>query len=221
MQFAPLYPVLYRILKPAFPLCLWSGAEDRRAVALTFDDGPHPQYTPALLEVLNHYQVRGTFFLLGDRVRRYPDLARKIAQQGHWIGLHGYTHQAFPFLSQAALSQSLLATQAAIAQACHIPPRQVCDVRPPNGLFTPQILRQLRAEGYRIVMWSVVPEDWVRPGIAAVQRRVLSQLHNGALIVLHDGSCGGQDVVQTCAALIPQLLARHYRLVTVAQMWQT
>lgn len=220
MHFAPLYPLLYRFLKPAFPNCLWSGADNLQTVALTFDDGPHPVYTPRLLEVLNRYQVRASFFLLGDRVRRYPILAKEVYQQGHWIGLHGYTHQSFPLLKPEELKQSLLKTQAEIAKACQLDPDCVRDVRPPNGLFVPQTLKQLHSDRYRVVMWSVVPEDWVRPGIAVVTQRVIDQVHNGALIVLHDGVCGGQDVAQTCTHLIPWLLQHDYRCITVDRMWQ-
>lgn len=220
MQFAPLYPLLYRVLKPAFPGCLWSGANDLKLIALTFDDGPHPDYTPGLLRVLHDYQIQASFFWLGNRVARYPRLAQEVYQQGHWIGLHGYDHQSFPTLSAETLKKSLVKTQRAIAEACHLDPDTIRDVRPPNGLFTPQTLKLLHAERYRVVMWSVVPEDWVRPGIAVVQQRVLDQMQSGALVVLHDGCCGGQDVVQTCRQLIPQLLHQGYCFITVDQMWQ-
>lgn len=220
MQFAPLYPLLYRVLKPTFPGCLWSGAPDSKAIALTFDDGPHPDYTPGLLQVLQEYGVQASFFWLGRCVERYPTLANEVYRQGHGIGLHGYDHQSFPTLSPQALKESLSKTQRAIARACHLDPDTIRDVRPPNGLFTPQTLKQLHAERYRVVMWSVVPEDWVRPGVAVVHQRVIDQIHNGALVVLHDGYCGGADVVQTCRQLIPQLLDQGYRFITVDQMWQ-
>ncbi|NEP29423.1 polysaccharide deacetylase family protein [Moorena sp. SIO3I6] len=220
MQFAPLYPILYQILKPAFPNCLWSGATDSPAIALTFDDGPHPHYTPKLLQVLNRYQVRASFFWLGVCVNQAPSVAREVYQQGHWLGLHGYYHQSFPFLKRDALKQSLLLTQDAIAQACQIHPDKVKDVRPPNGLFTPRTLNILHQWNYRSVMWSVVPEDWKRPGVSIIVERVLKQVQNGSLIVLHDGYYGGQDVVETTGELIPQLLHQGYNFVSINQLWQ-
>ena len=99
MQFAPLYPVLHRILHPLFPGCLWVGNSTDRTVALTFDDGPHPEYTPQLLQVLDRHEVPVSFFWLGVCVARSPALARAIFERGHWIGLHGYTHRSFPLLS--------------------------------------------------------------------------------------------------------------------------
>lgn len=220
MQLAPFFPILYRVLQPTFPSCLWAGNSNAKAIALTFDDGPHPQYTPQLLKVLDRYSIPASFFWLGACVHRAPAIASSIYERGHWIGLHGYDHRSFPLLTPTELRQSLQQTQAAIAQACGLPPLQVRDVRPPNGLFTPQTLNCLQQWEYRPVMWSVVPEDWVRPGVTTVVQRVLEQVQNGSLIVLHDGTCGGQDVAATTERLIPQLLSRGYQFVTVDTLWQ-
>jgi peptidoglycan/xylan/chitin deacetylase (PgdA/CDA1 family) len=189
-------------------------------VALTFDDGPHPRYTPPLLEVLDRYAIPASFFWLGACVERSPDLARAIYQRGHWIGNHGYDHRSFPLLTPTELRRSLVTTQEAIATACGLPTARVRDVRPPNGLFTPQTLNLLHQWNYRPVMWSVVPEDWVSPGVAVVVQRVLEQVQNGSLIVLHDGACGGADVADVAASLIPQLLSLGYEFVTIDTLWQ-
>ena len=122
-------------------------------------------------------------------------------------------------LTPAALNQSLEETQAAIAEACSVHPMTIRDVRPPNGLFTPQTLNLLHQWHYRPVMWSVVPEDWVRPGVSVVVQRVLEQVQNGSLIVLHDGACGGQDVAATTDKLVAALLRQGYQFVTVNALW--
>jgi peptidoglycan/xylan/chitin deacetylase (PgdA/CDA1 family) len=224
MQLAPLYPIVYRILQPTFKSCLWAGKGDEPAIALTFDDGPHPVYTPQLLEVLDRYEIPASFFWLGACVNRAPEVAKAVCDRGHWIGLHGYDHRMFPTLTPAELKQSLEKTQAAIAMACQINLQDVRasirDVRPPNGVFTPQTLNWLHQWHYRPVMWSVVPEDWVRPGVSVVVQRVLGQVRNGSLIVLHDGACGGQDVAQTTAQIIDKLIQQGFKFVTVEQLWQ-
>ncbi|MBW4574663.1 MAG: polysaccharide deacetylase family protein [Aphanothece sp. CMT-3BRIN-NPC111] len=220
MQIAPLTPILYRILKPTFPSCLWAGSVSSPAIALTFDDGPHPQYTPQLLQVLDRYEIPASFFWLGTCVNRAPAVALDVYRRGHWIGLHGYDHRSFANLNSDELKQSLEKTQEAIAAACQLEPQYVRDVRPPNGLFTPRTLNLLHQWNYRPVMWSVVPEDWVQPGISLVVERVLKQVENGSLIVLHDGYYGGQDVAETTAQLVPQLLRRGFEFVTIDQLWR-
>ncbi len=216
---APVLPLLHRLLQPTFPGCLWAGNPKRREIALTFDDGPHPQYTPPLLRVLDRYGVQASFFWLGAWVARTPETARAVSAAGHWLGLHGYDHRSFAWLSAAQLRQTLLRTQAAIEQACKIDSERLRDVRPPNGLFTPQTLHHLDQWGYRSVMWSVVPVDWERPGVPVVARRVLDQTGAGSILVLHDGPCGGPDVAATTEQILPPLLAQGYRFVTIDQLW--
>jgi peptidoglycan/xylan/chitin deacetylase (PgdA/CDA1 family) len=126
----------------------------------------------------------------------------------------------FPCLSPKELETELKDTQRAIAQICGVAEEQLRDVRPPNGVFTPKTLQFLQQWHYRPVMWSVVPEDWVRPGVNTVIDRVLTQTRPGSLIVLHDGYFGGQDVVETVACLIPLLKQRGYQFVTVGDLWQ-
>jgi peptidoglycan/xylan/chitin deacetylase (PgdA/CDA1 family) len=215
MEFAPLFPLVYRLLQPTFPHCLWCGNSNSKTIALTFDDGPHPQYTPQVLSVLKRYNITASFFWLGNCVNRFPDIAKTVSEQGHWIGLHGYEHDSFPLLSPIQLKQSLEKTQIAIYNACNLSPEKVRDVRPPNGFFTPQTLHLFQQWNYRPVMWSVVPEDWVHPGVNVVVNRVIKQVKPGSLIVLHDGYFGGKDVAETINILIPRLLQEGYEFVTV------
>ncbi|MDB9451122.1 polysaccharide deacetylase family protein [Dolichospermum circinale] len=215
MEFAPLFPLVYRLLQPTFPHCLWCGNSNSKTIALTFDDGPHPQYTPQVLSVLKRYNITASFFWLGNCVNRFPEIAKTVSEQGHWIGLHGYEHDSFPLLSPIQLKQSLEKTQIAIYNACNLSPEKVRDVRPPNGFFTPQTLHLFQQWNYRPVMWSVVPEDWVHPGVNVVVNRVIKQVKNGSLIVLHDGYFGGKDVAETINILIPRLLQEGYEFVTV------
>jgi peptidoglycan/xylan/chitin deacetylase (PgdA/CDA1 family) len=220
MPLAYLTPVLYRCLKPVFPKCLWSGSKEEKVVALTFDDGPHPQYTPELLRVLDKYRVPATFFCLGVCAERSPNVVLETYNCQHQIGLHGYEHRSFTNLTRQELQQSLKQNREIIARICHCDPAIFKDVRPPNGLFTPQILQWLQEWNYRSVMWSVVPVDWSRPGTNVVSHRVLQQIQNGSVIVLHDGYTGGQDVAATVEQLIPLIRDRGYRFVTVDYFWQ-
>ncbi|MEO0375045.1 MAG: polysaccharide deacetylase family protein [Cyanobacteria bacterium P01_A01_bin.17] len=219
MGLAPILPYVHRVLSPLFPGCLWQGNSERKEIALTFDDGPHPEYTLQLLEVLADYQVTASFFWLGICVERAPQVAQAVYEQGHWLGLHGYTHQSFPKMKGEQLLHDLRRAKDAIASTCNINPVTLRDVRPPNGVFTPATLSQLKGEGYRPVMWSIVPVDWVCPGTDVVAQRVIQQTQNGSIIVLHDGLCGGQDVAQSSRQLLPQLLSQGYRFVSIDHLW--
>jgi peptidoglycan/xylan/chitin deacetylase (PgdA/CDA1 family) len=139
-----LYPLLQQGLKTLFPGALWDLPPDpqKRQVALTFDDGPHPEYTPTLLQVLQEFQVPATFFVLGERVQRWPHLARKIRQQSHGIGLHGWQHRSFTQLSRGELLQSLRRSQDTLVAACGGTPEEYRAVRPPQrSLLAPDANR--------------------------------------------------------------------------------
>jgi peptidoglycan/xylan/chitin deacetylase (PgdA/CDA1 family) len=225
MYFSFVYTTLHRVLEPAFPSCLWTGVRDSSAIALTFDDGPHPQYTSQLLQVLRKYSVSASFFWLGTCVQQSPDVARAVYEEGHWIGLHGYDHHPFPQMKASVLKNNLERTQVAIAQACGLNlaqvQKEVIDVRPPNGVFTSHTLDLLLQWSHRPVMWSLITEDWTQPGPSVVVQRVLQQIQNGSLIVLHDGYYGGgQDVAAVAAQLIPYLLEQGYQFVTVDEIWK-
>jgi len=211
------YQQLHRYLKTAFPQALWEGPAQPR-IALTFDDGPHPLFTPALLKILGKYQVQASFFWLGEAVKKYPHIAQQVYAQQHWIGMHGYQH--LPFLTAWNLRESLRATQEIIYAACSLEPDRVKDVRPPFGIFTPQTLQLLRVWHYRPVLWQVYVDDSSRPGIATVTERVISQTLPGALIVLHDGWAGGQDVAAVVEQIIPKLLVQGYQFVSIDEFWQ-
>ncbi|MCM1984260.1 polysaccharide deacetylase family protein [Lyngbya confervoides] len=217
---APLIPPLHRWLSAQLPLCLWEGDPRRPQVALTFDDGPHPDYTPPLLAVLAQYQVKATFFWLGAWVDRHPTLARQVYEAGHWIGLHGYTHRSFLGQSPTQIRHQLERTQQAIARACGGDPAQFIDVRPPYGICWRQTTQQIRAWGYRPCMWSVVPVDWTTPGIDCVAQRVLKHTRNGSIIVLHDGPSGGAQVAQSTQAFLPHLLTQGFSCLTVEEFWR-
>ena len=221
LQFASFFPYLHPLLSPKFPHCLWTGDLSQPEICLTFDDGPHPQYTLELLKVLEQFQITASFFWLGHEVEKYPEIAQAVYQQGHWIGLHGYKHDTFPLLTEIALKQSLEKTKTAIFNACGLEPELILDVRPPNGVFLPRTLDLLTSWGYRPVMWSVVPEDWVQPGVEIVSNRVIKQTRNGSIIVLHDGYNGGKDVAKTTEEIIPKLLEQGYQFVTISKFWQS
>jgi peptidoglycan-N-acetylglucosamine deacetylase len=199
---------------------IWHGPRDRRALALTFDDGPS-EGTPALLEVLAHHSVSATFFQCGANVERLSPIARATADAGHEIGNHSYSHPMFCFRSPAFMRRELERGQRAIE--AHTGARATL-FRAPYGVRWPGLGSAQGRLGLTGVMWTVIGYDW---NLAAegIVRRISGSVSNGAIICLHDGRelRANPDIRNTIRAaeqLIPMLLDRGYRFETVSRLCQ-
>jgi len=156
----------------------------RTALALTFDDGPNPAVTPGLLGLLDRYQARATFFLIGRHVRACPELAKEIAAHGHTLGNHTDTHPNLLWLSSRQIVQEFRSCQESIAQATGQSPAWM---RPPYGFRGPQLQPAVRTFGFHgVAMWSAMAYDWKpRPPQRIIER--LRRVRGGQIILLHDG----------------------------------
>ncbi len=184
-------------------------------VALTFDDGPHPTLTPAVLDVLARHDARATFFLLGGRVEEHPDAARALVAAGHEPGNHGWADEPAVLRSRARYRRSLDRTSAAIRAATGVAPTLT---RPGSGLVRPAQVRDATALGMRTVLGSVaVPDAEVRDVGVAV-RFVLDRVRPGSVVVLHEGLQARHRVVDLLEGLLPELSERGYRCLTVSEV---
>ncbi len=153
-------------------------------VALTFDDGPHPEGTPAVLEVLARTGARATFFVIGEQVRRRPEMLARTVKAGHAVALHGYRHRLQPRLSAAAVAEDLARGVAAIEDAIGITPAWH---RPPFGIYSPAGLRAARAAGLEPLLWSRWGRDWRKwTTSGAIAARATRSVIGGDVILLHD-----------------------------------
>lgn len=202
-----------RLLDRHFPEILWMGDPARNDVALTFDDGPDPNDTPALLEVLARYQITATFSWLGERIQAHPELVTAVANAGHQLMLHGYRHRSFLIEQKADLRQMLDATQTLLAEHSGRDPAQLTSVRPPFGHISRSLVRALTSWGYQPVLCSVMPVHWMLPAELSV-RHTLSQTVPGALIVLHEG-LGGPPVASLTDMILERLGERNYSYVSI------
>lgn len=189
-------------------------SRDRRVVALTFDDGPDPARTPALLETLRALDVPATFFLLGNKVDAHPELAARIARDGHEIGNHTYSHPYLPLKRSRTVRAELLATDGAIERACGITPALA---RPPYGGRSPRNVRAFQRADKRTVLWDVNSFDWKGKPAAEVAERVLERTRPGSIILMHDARDGGEITVEAVRLIVPALRARGLELVTVSR----
>jgi peptidoglycan/xylan/chitin deacetylase (PgdA/CDA1 family) len=201
--------------KPPLPLIFsargYPGA--RGEVALTFDDGPAPIYTRQILDELQAAGAQATFFVVGAHAQRYPDLVRAELAGGNAVGNHSFTHQDLAGKSVADVRWQLASTSSTLRSITG----DTCLwlFRPPYGLggFDANALAEAHREGFTVVIWDVWALDWQRPGTAVIAQRIITRLHSGAIILLHDGGSNTftPDRSQTADALPAILAAIHQR----------
>ncbi|TDB87888.1 polysaccharide deacetylase family protein [Micromonospora fluostatini] len=196
----------------------WAGGRGGNRVALTFDDGPRPQWTPMVLDTLDRYAVPATFFLVGERARRHADLVRGRLGR-HEVGNHSWAHHDLARLDAPAVHEDLCRAHEAVAEAAGVPPRLF---RPPYGHLGGAVLHAAVRLDYRLVLWSLqmvereYPDDPV--GHA---RRIVADVRPGTILLAHDvGTRRRRVALDGLPLLITGLRDRGYEFVTVSQMLQ-
>lgn len=185
-----------------------------RRVALTFDDGPDPQRTPAVLDLLARQGVRATFFVVGARAEAHPELVRRMVAEGHVVGNHSYTHSwRFPLRSLDRTMEELCRTGEVLHRITGRQPRLF---RPPFGVTNPTIARAVRRLGLDPVGWSIRSLDTMGQSPERVAARILRRLHPGAVILLHDRCAGSERLV---GLLVEGLRSRGLEPVTLPELF--
>jgi peptidoglycan/xylan/chitin deacetylase (PgdA/CDA1 family) len=180
---------------------------------MTFDDGPHPSLTPKLLDILKERNIKCTFFLIGNLVKTYPAIVRRIIAEGHEIGNHTWTHCSLTSRSDEQIRNELKKSEDAVYEVAGVRPHLM---RPPYGAINTRIKDLMFSEfGYSTIMWSVDPQDWRRPGVAAVTSRLVNGAHPGAIMLSHDIH---PPTITAMPSMFDQLLAKGYQFVTVSQL---
>lgn len=197
-------PPLPALLQPQHQIALGP-----KAIALTIDDGPDPNWTPAMLQILRKHQVKAVFFMLGVQAAAHPDLVRAVAADGHQIATHTWSHPNLPKLAPGPVRRQIERGIEAVGAAAGGDPPSL--FRAPYGAWSQAALAACQQLGQRPLGWSVDPRDWARPGAGRIAQRVLWGTGTGSIILTHDG---GGDRSQSVAALrsyLPQLLGQGYR----------
>jgi peptidoglycan/xylan/chitin deacetylase (PgdA/CDA1 family) len=186
---------------------------DQPYIAMTFDDGPSSENTPRLLEMLKQRNIKATFFLIGENAAANPDLVRRILAEGHEIGNHSWTHPQLSKLSDDRVTTEITKTQDAIKDASGYTPTLL---RPPYGAITARQREWIENQfGLNIILWSVDPLDWKRPGASVITQRILSQVRPGAIILSHDIH---KQTIDAMPATLDGLISKGYKFVTVTQL---
>jgi peptidoglycan/xylan/chitin deacetylase (PgdA/CDA1 family) len=194
---------------------LLAGTSQRREIALTFDDGPHPEHLPRLLALLREHNVKATFFLIGQKVEQHPDLAHLIVQDGHEIANHTYTHLTLSQLPSEEVEAEIVRGNQAIEQACGVRPRFF---RPPGGKMNDEVLRIATRLGMTTVLWTENPGDYSLPTPDLILHGIVKSIHPGSVVLLHNGIKNTEQMLPT---LITYLRRQGYEFVTLTEMTRT
>lgn len=191
---------------------LMHGDPASRQIAITFDDGPHPQYTPALLSILDRYHAKATFFLVGEKAEAWPDLVKAEIAAGHSVGNHTYHHVNLTKIPERLVATEILACGNVIKSITGKDPHLF---RPPGGDYSAVVAQAANSLDYTIVLWTDDPGDYASPGARVIEQRTLGSLRPGGIILIHDG-------VQQTVDILPQLLQslkdRGFECVTIDEM---
>ncbi len=196
---------------------VWNVQTDQKLIALTFDDGPNPVYTPQILDILRDYQAKGTFFVLGKRVQLFPAIAIREVNEGHEIANHTFDHHYLKNYPPERLIQEIRQTQEVIFDITEQMPNVF---RPPGGFYNDTLLHSMKEDKLTVVMWSwyMDTKDWRKPGVDKIVQQVLGNVHNGDIVLFHDleGDC--TQTVEALKRILPELKSRGYQFVTVSDL---
>jgi peptidoglycan/xylan/chitin deacetylase (PgdA/CDA1 family) len=191
---------------------LCRGNPRERAVALTFDDGPHPRTCTAILDVLREEGVRATFFPVGFRLKEYPALLDRMIADGHEVGNHTWDHRRLTAVDPEKARREVRNVRTFVYERTGFTPQLV---RPPGGTYDTRVLEMCRDEGFKVCLWTANAGDWKRMHTDEIADKVLEQVHPGSIVLMHD------EFMQTPSALpkiIHGLRDRGYRFVTASEM---
>jgi peptidoglycan-N-acetylglucosamine deacetylase len=205
---------------PFFGRIAWRGRADVPAVALSFDDGPNEPCSSQVLDILRRYDVKATFFAIGANAERHPETLRRLVAEGHELGNHTYDHAVLPLRGPRHIRETVRRTSDLLERITGVRPQLF---RAPHGWRNPWSDRAVRAEGCEPVAWSLGVFDTARPGADAIRDRTLRGLHNGCIVLLHDGrglepAIDGSQLVEALPGIIEGARARGFRVATVGEL---
>ena len=184
-------------------------------IALTFDDGPHPRYTPQILEILSEYNVKATFFVVGINAKNYPDTMEAVIKNGHEIGNHTYTHPHVSCLNSYTLHKEVEKCESAIYELTDYKTKLF---RPPEGLIDADVRSVLRSLDYKVILWDIDTRDWAHTSPDDISNNIVSSVRSGDIILMHDYIGHNSPTPEALKIFIPKLLKMGYKFVVVSEL---
>ena len=198
----------------------WRGRSDKNQIAITFDDGPHPQFTRAILQILEREKVSATFFLVGKKLEAFPDVAKEISAAGHELGFHGFTHTPLWMKLRPTLDAEVNQSRDAFRKVLGFEPVLF---RPPYGVRGPYIMKIARRLRWRTVNWTRAGWDWTHIPGEEVARRALKNTRAGNILLLHDSDgpnleADRRRTVEALGIIIRELKRMNFEFARVSEM---
>ncbi|MBY9078171.1 polysaccharide deacetylase family protein [Paenibacillus sp. HN-1] len=200
---------------------LWEVHTDQKVIALTFDDGPDPVETEQILNLLKQYHAKSTFFAIGERLHAYPEVARKVVEEGHELANHTYHHVYFKRpVNGNLVVKELERTEEEIL---NITGKRSGLFRPPGGFYDDDLVKISTGQGEKLVLWSWHQDtrDWSRPGVYKIANKVIRNARNGDIVLFHDHVYGQSQTVQALKIILPKLQQEGFRFVTVSELMKS
>ncbi|MGF7047541.1 polysaccharide deacetylase family sporulation protein PdaB [Paenibacillus sp. DS2015] len=196
---------------------VWEVPSANKQIALTFDDGPDSIKTPKILDLLKQYEAKATFFVVGNRAEKLPDIVKRAQQEGHEIGNHSYSHPAFSRSSIKGMKSELDRTQEIIYKATG---HKATLYRPPGGSYNESVVNICKQNELLMILWSWDQDtkDWASPGVGRIVNKVIQNVHDGDIILMHDYVHKSSQTVEALAKILPELKRRGYSFVTVSEL---
>jgi len=191
---------------------LQRGNPHLKQLAITFDDGPHPNFTPQLLELLKSLNVKATFFVIGKMAEKYPDLVKQIDADGHCVGNHTFSHVT---LTKIPFKDEVIEYRANNDLLSRLIGKRVRFCRPPGGDYDEDVIRAATDCSMTTVLWTDDPGDYADPGTQVLAKRTLSKLNNGGIILLHDG---GPETLKLVPQLVSYARKKGFEFVTIEEL---
>ncbi|MFY9279336.1 MAG: polysaccharide deacetylase family protein [Caldicoprobacterales bacterium] len=198
---------------------LRKGQTQKKQIALTFDDGPNPNYTPRLLDILKEHQVTATFFTMGKQAKLYPDIIKRMDAEGHALGIHSYSHRHAWLMSPTRTIRDMIQTYNILEHILGNPPKWY---RPPWGTFNLISIFAAERLDLKTAYWSIEAQDWDKnTTVEHIYNTVIKKVHPGAIIVLHDnqGAPGAPErTLKALPTIIKSLKGQGYEFVSLDRM---
>lgn len=198
------------------------GSRDSLKVALSFDDGPHPIYTPKILDILKKYDVKATFFVVSENVQKYPQIAKRIVEEGHDIGNHSFNHANFLLYKKRTLKKNIMKANVIISEITGIIPQLF---RPPRGIYNKAVLDLCEGLGIKVVLWSLSSLDWRGTSVAKMKKRILDKVKGGDIILFHDGGnifykkkVNHENTIKALPLIIEKLFKKGFEIIPCSEL---